>query len=355
MTRSVHALLALVAVVGTSVAVTGCNSPNCGKGTKQVQQPDGTLTCQLAEVPKQLIQCDDVDGGTSVIVGGKCQSHIKCDPLTTGYDPVSGICVGTGGGTGDCPVCKQPGPGKICVTGNVYDFSTGLRIKKGDKILRIGAYEPLAFLANPATDPLQETVDSNGCYTFPDITTPGSGLVAVATADAKGTVPQAFELTGAGAIVVSGKIYKVDVYATPVSVVDGWKTQTGKNWDATGAYIALYYDKAVPDPTDLRIDAETMPAMGVQIVDGPTVVTTGNYFAPGATTLSTTLMATGAFGGAAIPATGNITTYSGLDVGCTAGTCTKKWEHHLGASTAHVLFIDRYHNCTLSPTAATCQ
>src|SRR5205823_846447 len=125
---------------------------------------------------------------------------------------------------------------------------------------------------------------------------------------------------------------------TPTSVVANWKTQTGKDWDATGAYIALFYDQAVPDPTNLRFDLDTKPVAGVRVTDTGTPITTGSFFDPNGATMSATLMATGPFGGAAVPPTGNITTYSG-----TGGTCADgkggmgacKWDVHPGASIPH--------------------
>ncbi len=353
MTRSVEALLVLVAVVGVSVAWSGCNSPNCGAGTKQVQAADGTLSCVLADVPKQLIQCD-VDGGTAEIVGGVCQSRVKCDPSTTGFDPATGICVGTGGGGGCAVTCKPPGPGKICVTGNLYDFATGTAFKKGDKTVRVAAYEPLAFLSNPNGPSIQETIDDNGCYAFSDITLPSSGLIAILSTDPTGN---ALEFTAAGTqTMAAGKTYKVDVYVTEKTVIDGWKTQTGKDWDLNGIYLAEYFDLPVPDATNLRIPDDNKPVMGVKITDSGTVVAAANYFDT-RSTMMTSLTATSAIGFGAVFPDASISIYSGNGGMCSdgmGGMATCKWDVHPGGSAPHVLFVDRFHNCLLSPTAPSC-
>src|SRR5258708_3368489 len=95
----------------------GCNNPVCGKGTKQVQnQQTGNVECAPVDQINPANCTDDADAGT-VIVGGKCQGTIQCDPGTT--MPVhqadgSIICVGTGGGGKHC---RPPATGSICVEG----------------------------------------------------------------------------------------------------------------------------------------------------------------------------------------------------------------------------------------------
>ena len=340
-----------------ALGAVGCKDLTCGQGTKQVQASDGSLMCIPAEQPAQSIPCD-VDGGNAVVEAGKCVSKVVCDPGTTMAVDQNGktYCIGTAGASG-CSCPAQPA-GKICVTGNILDWKTGKPFQTPPNV-RIAAYEPLAFLGNPSSMPLAEDTNAKGCYTFSGIAAPSSGLVAIAVGDPANAATPTYELSGSGATVVAGKSYKVDVFAVTRADVTKWSAVAGRDVDATGAYVACYYDDAVPDPANLSF-SETKPLAGIKITDvgGAGVVTAAKYFDPDRATLSSTLAATGPVGCGEAPPPSGISTFSGAGGMCTqmgGGAAACKWETHPGGSTAHVIFVDRFHNCALSPTASTCQ
>jgi len=260
--------------------VSSCNPPTCGPGTVQRQAASGELQCVLVDVPQQAIQCD-VDGGNAEIVNGKCVSHIKCDPVTTTYDPASGICVGSGaiGGCKPCPT--NPGAGKICITGDIYDFITTQKLADGARTMRVAAYEPLSFLSNPSVAPLGQ-VDSTtkNCYTLDGIPTPGAGLVAIGVADPANTSPQVLALSGAGAAVTSNKSYHVDISVVTKAQVDAWSAMSPTlNFDTSGMYIGLFFNDPVPDRTNL-VFSETHPVSGVQLASEGTAIANAKYLDP---------------------------------------------------------------------------
>ena len=116
----IRSLFALTAFGLVAAAVVSCNAPVCGKGTKQVQLANGNVECQPADHVATTNEPCDVDGGTAEIIGGVCVSRIHCGDNTT-FDPTTGVCTGTGGGSA-CPFnCGNLGPNDICVKGNIVD------------------------------------------------------------------------------------------------------------------------------------------------------------------------------------------------------------------------------------------
>ena len=132
-----------------------------------------------------------------------------------------GICVGTGGG-GGCAACQSnSGRGKICLTGEIYDFVTNKKLADGDRTMRIAAYEPLSFLGNSSVAPLAEVATTTkSCYTIDGIPAPGAGLVAIGVSDPAGTATQILALAGAGALVTGNKSYRVDLSVVTRKQVD---------------------------------------------------------------------------------------------------------------------------------------
>jgi hypothetical protein len=324
-------------------------------GTKQIQLSSGDLQCVPVDAPAASIDCS-VDAGDVVIVGGHCVSRIMCDPGTTMAVDQNGnvICTGTGGA--GCPPCPTPAAGKICVSGKLYnwadqkDLSTG-----GGPNLRVAAYEPLAFLGDPTVAPLAEDVGQKGCFTFPDLPAPASRLIAIAVGDPKGTMPLQHQLAGVGAQITPGQAYKVDAFVVPKALVDGWSSTAGMNYDASGIYLGCFYDDPVPDPTMLSF-VETHPIAGVKLVDigGGGVIGNARFLDPDRSTLSATLSATGAPGCAIAPPPSGVTVMSGMGGTCSNGPCA--WEKHPGGSAPHVVFVERFRNCAVSPAGrATCQ
>src|SRR6476659_3095590 len=212
-----HAPLLLALV--TSLA-SGCHAPLCGTGTVQRQQPDGALVCEPVDSPAADVHCN-VDAGDVEIVGGQCVSHVKCDPETTTYDPVTGVCVGSGTGSA-CPPCSASSPSQLCVTGKLFDFVTN---QPSLQNVRYAVYDPLSFLANPNTTPLAEDTNSKGCFTLPYIPVPASGLVAIAVGDPMGATPAVTQRAAVGVQVVAGKTYKVDTYVVAKAQMAAWSAQ----------------------------------------------------------------------------------------------------------------------------------
>jgi hypothetical protein len=341
--------ISLFAALGF-LTVGACESPTCGPGTKQVQAPDGTVQCVSADAPSSSIGCD-VDGGDVEIVAGSCHSRVTCDPATTMFDPATGVCTGTGGGSA-CPACPNPSAGKTCLTGSLIDLISGQPVTNN---VRVAVYDPLAFLSNPQIQPLAEDTTTKGCFTFADVPVPGTGLIAIGTSDPANTSPQVLQLTAAAGAVVAGRIYHTDTFVTAHSVVTNWTTNVGGaiDFDAQGAYVAMFYDQAVPDPTQLVFANEKNPLAGVTLLDAGQPAAGAHYFGASRMAIDPTAMATTANGGGLAPADpAGLTVYSGMGGTCASGTCT--WEKHQGATVPHLVFVERFHNCALSPGAATC-
>lgn len=347
MTRSFQVLAALASVATLGA---GCNPPVCGPGTKQVQQANGDVRCLPADAPigSGTIPCD-VDGG-SIILGGICQSRTICGQNTTPMMAPDGTinCVGTGG-SGGCAPCTPPGAGKFCVTGNLYDFSTNAQVMAGGPSVHYALYEPTAFLGDPTTTPLAQIDDTKGCFTFPSVAVPASGLIAIGVTDTAGTL----QLTAVGEQVASNQTYQMDVYQLKKSTVASWNQGAGLDYTTSGAYVGLYYDNPVPVSSNLSIAADTNPVAGVQIAIVGGSVTTPHYFDPSRDMIKAADTATSAVGGAIAPPPGGVVTFTANGGTCMTGPC--KWEAHPGGSAPGAVFIDRFHNCNLSPMAATCQ
>jgi len=344
MIRSFYALSALVFAAAT---VTSCNNPSCGPGTKQMQAANGDVQCIPTEQQAPATPCD-LDGGTVEIIGGNCESHIKCDPNTTMYDPATGVCVGTGGGGGCAPCPAKPGSNNICVTGSVVDFQTGMHLVSPTRPLRIAVYEPLAFLANPtAAMPLaEEPSTTKGCFTF-TVQLPGSGLVAIGVSDPVGTTPpMPLVFGGAGATVVGNTVYHVDANMVTKATYDNYVAAEA-SFGPNGAYVGCYYKDAPPPPTN-HLFNETMPVMGVKLLENGATPATVRYLGPDHL-ISSALTSTGAIGCAVVPSVGSIAQYSGTGGGVT------KFESAPGASAMGVVFINRFHSCDGQPMTGACQ
>jgi hypothetical protein len=349
MSRSFTAAWALSALVLATATVAGCNVPACGPGTKQVQQANGNLQCVPVEQNAGMTPCELFDGGAGTvdIVGGICVSHIKCDPNTTMYDPTTGFCEGTGGG-GGCPQkCPATVPaGQVCVTGGVVDFQNSpmhIMAGTGGRALRIGVYDPLAFLNNPGTPPLAEDASTtDACFAL-TVPVPSSGLVAITVQDPVGATPaMPLALAGAGATVVAGQTYNVDTYMVLQSVLDGW----GGNYKTAGTYVGCFFNQPPPAPT-AHTFTETMAAMGVRLTtNGSTAaaVPADEKFLKAGGAIDATLTATGPLGCAITAGTG-LSTYSGLPM--SGGVM--KWEQGPGGTAPGVVFVQRFHSCDNAP------
>jgi hypothetical protein len=339
------AALALVATHGT-----GCNTPSCGAGTKQVQDDNGDLHCVSADAVAPL-GCL-ADGGTQLIAGN-CVATLACGPNTVPEVQADGstlcVAVAVGGGGSCVPSCGTPQPGTICVDGQVRHLVDGSSLSPGEMV-HVALYDPLSFLGDPGTTPLAESDTACG-FKFDNVPYPPSMLVVVAVSDAgkRGLLTVTHQLTGTGAAVVAQQAYRVDSYAVPKSVVSGWSAAAGIDYDAAGAVVLEFFADMKPPPTDLEAN-ETLPVAGVTLyqdsapADGLNGHAAAKYFGASLTKLDASLTATGAAGGAIVavsPASGAFPIFSGM-----GGTSMGKpigWESSPGGSTAHVLFVERMH------------
>lgn len=320
-------LTALAALVGA-----GCSSLECGPGTvEKVDPATGRAQCVAASATS--IPCD-VDGGAQ-IVGGVCQGDPGKFPTCgagTVLDPASGTCVATDdGSTTRPPPCPTPDANHICVNG-VVRFLVDGNYTAGTTF-EVRAYDPIAFLFMPdTTAPLATTTtDAKGTYVLPNLSPPGTGLIAVAVID-PGTNHQ-YALSAAGAKdLQGGKSYQVDPYAVPASVVAGWDTQAGyggaDGFVGKGAYVALF----MSGPGD-----SAHPVEGVTLTFGNMPAPDRFYFGSDRATLDSSLTATGAATGSAVQRVtpGMLGSYSGSGGGIT-------WEQVLGSSTSGVVFVQRF-------------
>ncbi len=339
------AVLALVATTGA-----GCNTPSCGSGTKEVQDGNGDLHCVSADAVAP-IGCL-ADGGTQ-LVAGNCVATLACGPNTVPEVQADGatLCVGVGvGGNGSCvPSCGTPQPGTICVNGEVKHLVDGSSLSEGEMV-HVALYDPLSFLGDPGATPLAES--DTGCgFKFDNVPYPPSMLVVVAVSDAgkRGLTTVTHQLAGTGAAVVAQQAYRVDSYAVPKSVVDGWSATTGVDYDAAGAVVLEFFADMKPSPTDLQAN-EMLPVAGVTLYqdgapdDGLNGHAIAKYFGASLTKLDGSLTTTGASGAAIVavsPSNGVFPIFTGM-----GGTSMGKpisWESSPGGSTAHVLFVERMH------------
>jgi hypothetical protein len=314
-------------VVSLALAAAGCNAPTCGVGTMQVQLKNGTLECQPVAALPDTIHCD-VDAGAE-LVGGACVSRIQCGPGTA-LDGPSGTCVVSG----QADPCPTPASGTICVSGTLHHFVDGSPLASGETV-RVGISDPFSYISGG--QPIAE-VDSTGTFVFKDIPVPVSGSIAIGAGDDAGT-PNVIAATGA--LVSPGKSYRIDGYVLPRTVVDGWTSQTGVDYFASGAYVAGFYADRPTSPTDYT-QFETTPVTGVQLLEDGAVPTRGvKYFGASLTTIDATLTASGARGTALVAAEMGIRNYSGMG-GMAAGMAIS-WPTLPGGSLTGVVFITRFH------------
>lgn len=366
MTRSLFAVFALGAIAVSVGLIDACNNPACGAGTKQRTRSDGTLVCEPVDQPAPLAQCDNGDGGSSVILEGKCVSRVRCDPSTTMVGFLADgteVCVGTGGG--GCG-CSTPDATHICVFGNLYDFAGGVAGTKHGMVtdpITVGAFDPLQFLADPKGTPPLGTDNSNpgtaGCYVIKDVTPPQTMLLAIGVQDAA-NVPDAnkkFMITGVGiAQVTGGKIYQRDAYMITKAQAQMWSTQAGGGTDfvTNGMMIAQFFDTTPPDPTKIVYDAMGLKGVGgVKFTQGNTTEVPGTKYAMPRDVIVPSLTATAPNVGVAMAPTMGLGNYNGTGGMCMGGQACK-WQVNQAASVAGVVFIQDYFACNYNPTAFGC-
>jgi hypothetical protein len=328
MNRSLSILVALVVSGSLGISLSSCNTPSCGPGTAQMQQPDGTLKCVATDEMASMIPCD-VDGGNTVIVGGKCISAIQCDPTSTVL--INGVCVGNGGGTK--PMCRTPAPGKACVFGDIHNFTDD----KPNAVtpLHVDLFDPVTLLTGGA--PIASTILSDGgAYVFQDFAPPGLGLIVVLTGRTDATlVPTATGDSG----IAAGNQYRLDAYAVKMADAAGWAA-SGFDISTGGGYIAKFYKDAKPAP-NLLIANETMPAAGVTLLKNNSTDPSTKYFNATLTAIDNALTVTGTSGVAImsspIPPNSGFPNFTGMGGGISP------WESLPGGSAPGLVFVTRFH------------
>ena len=327
MKRRLSILVALVVASSFGLSLSSCNAPGCGPGTVQMQQMDGTLKCVRSDEMESMIPCD-VDGGNAVIVGGKCISAIQCDPASTVL--INGVCVGTGGPQ---VTCRAPAPGKACVTGTIYDFTSNT--KNAVAPLHVDLFDPITLLQGGAPIASTDLSSDDGAYVFQDFTPPGLGLIVILTG--RTTATMVATATGAQGI-AGGNQYTVDAYAVKKTDAAGW----GFDITTGGGYIAKFYSDPKP-AANLLINNETMKVAGVTLTKDGAPAAGVQYFNATLTAIDNTLTATGTSGVAIvaspIPTGGMFPVFSGT--GPTAMPIT--WEMLPGGSAPGLVFVTRFH------------
>ena len=341
-------LFAFAVAAGCALGASACTAPSCGKGTKQVQDANGNLTCVAADAIGPDPCTNDADAGTR-IVGGKCVGTVECGANTMAVVLNDGTiqCVGTG--SNGPPTCTgTPTAGHICISGQIRHFVDGMPIGMNESV-SVQVFDPLAFLQNPSgAAPLVASMDIMGPnYVIPDIPLPSLGLIALAVEDPKGNPPASQMLTigGTGLTGVSGTNYKLDGYAVPLAVVQQWQTETSIDFDGGGAFAAFFYCDASKAAQNDFTQYEMTPAAGVKLVqvvnNTAQPLANARYADPTRDVLSATDTATTMLGEAVTPQNG-LGNFSGQGGTC-GGNPVSKWEGLPGGSAPHVVFINRFH------------
>src|SRR5262249_38908291 len=132
----------------------------------------------------------------------------------------------------------------------------------------VGLYSnPLMFIGSPTIPPpdVSVTSDDKSTYKFDSVALQ-TNLIVITVSDGSGTLA----VTGVRAENVNpGTSYKIDAYAAPRGLADGWTaTSGGIDYNQSGAYLMLFFC-APPQPTDKLTATETMPAAGVVPLQDP--------------------------------------------------------------------------------------
>jgi hypothetical protein len=315
----------------------GCGGVTCGSGTSARTTKDGTTEC----VPTNVGTAGKCDPATTLEMSGICVADpskaTKCGPGTK-LDMMSNTCLPTGG-TG--PVLK-PCPhaaNKFSVNGIISHLKDGA-FATGE-VVEVRVYDPLAFLADPkGTMPQKTVMTMDSTYCFTDLVdSGGAGLIAVAVTDPGG--PTNWLLAGVGAQnVAPGNDFRADAYIVEKTLVAGWDLQAGLAADAfesSGAYVGIFVDKPVGMDDGAKPVADVVLQMGAG--DAPD----SYFFKDSFNTIDKAQKATDGMTGGVVQkvSSPNPTNYSGR--GGVVNAMPAAWETVLGASTAGVVFVQKFH------------
>lgn len=329
--------LGLLALAALSLG-DGCNRVVCGPGTKQVQQSNGDLRCEPAEVTGGGVPC--VPDGGVVIRAGQCVSRVQCDPDTSRFDPQTGLCVGlaTSRNLGDPPTCPTPDAQHVCLRGAIRNLVDKSFLSEQ---VTVGLYSnPLMLIGSSSVPPPEASVlsDDKSTYKFENVSLQ-TNLIVITVTDASG----ARTVTGVGAQNVNpGTAYQIDAYAAPRSLVAGWTAGSGGiDYDRVGAYLMLFFCDP-PQPPDRLTATETLPAAAVTpLQDPPTSVPPAaiRFLDPDLRTINSALTETGPVGAALLPGDRALHVYTAQ-----GGACgTSGWESFPGGSIPGLVLVTRFH------------
>jgi hypothetical protein len=229
--------------------------------------------------------------------------------------------------------CRAPAPGKACVSGTIYDFTSGA--KNTITPLHVDLFDPITLLSGGAPISSVDLSSDGGSYVFQDFTPPGLGLIVILTGRTNANNVAA--ATGAQGL-ASGQ-YTVDAYSLKKTDVAGW----GFDITTGGGYIAKFYHDAKPAP-NLLIANEMTKVPGVTLTKDGAAAAGAKYFNDTLTAIDPLLTVTGNSGVAIVAspiATGGMfPVFSG-----TGGTPAPNggWEMLPGGSFAGGVFITRFH------------
>jgi hypothetical protein len=325
--------ISLAFAVLAGLASSSCNDTTCGAGTVRQQMKDGSTQCVPVSATPGNTKCDP-DAGVMLFGGDQCVSIIQCGAGTT-LDVATNTCVPSAGAGPHTPdVCPTPTPGNLCVNGTVLHFVDHSFLS--GEMVRVALYEPLAFLNDPTSMPIAETLTGD-TFVFKDVQAPATGLVALAVTG-PGGVTTTYQLTGVATQIVPGQTYRLDAFAMMVSDVAAWTTSSGVDYDAKGAYVGVFYQDKPASPNQLPAN-ETMPVAGAKMVQAGSMTSPAGtqYFSTDLKTISQSATMTSAIGAAIMPAPANLDTFTGQGGGVTT------WESVTGASLPHAVFIQRFH------------
>lgn len=311
--RAIQILGLVGALLGTAG---GCKTLDCADGT--VEQNG---TCQPADFNASNAQC----GVGTHLEGDKCIPDLaptECDPSTTiptVNDAGVTVCVGTGGGgCGATFACPTPASGKESICGQIYDFEDMTPFQapnavgalcaagatEGPCALTVKAFDAATFAGMPTSAPElahgQVYLDDCGRYRMPDITAPGSGLVALGiddTAAANAGPPGITTPSGVGGFFAPNTALNgFEAFIVHASTACKWQASGGPGL-ATGYYINVFRAH--------KTGFEPMP--GVKVTKNGADITTDFYFVADQVThqtVDTSRMVTGANGTALVTGAG---------------------------------------------------
>src|SRR5262249_53510102 len=148
----------------------------------------------------------------------------------------------------------------------------------------------------PGGMPLDQTDVTTGSYIFSNVLAPSLPLIVIVTGDADFRDVTWVNTGSPDQGIASGGKYRIDAYALPRTVADGWKPAF--DFAPGGAQVAKFYNDPKAPNTAL-VANEKNPVAGVVLTkDGANA--NAKYFGASLTAIDTQLSSTGATGTAIV-------------------------------------------------------